>query len=231
MISAATVGVAELVKNRPVKSEDTKVVVSVTERSQRDLTKRFDETDIDWGVIERQLIKWAELFCAGHELQKHEDVPEDIREQLYAEEQQWLERRQRTSNTSTASFPPINIANVLPPHAYQMPLETSPARTLPSNLPPTLVPVTRLDISGPRDLAVKNYIHWQQSKVNDDILKVEFRKACDITLADGLDLEQVYEDRHRTFFIDKGVKGGIARRFVDDIDQWAKRHRRAETEE
>ncbi|KAM0157265.1 hypothetical protein ACHAPG_004759 [Botrytis cinerea] len=64
MISATTVGVAELVKNRPIKSEDTKVVVSVTERSQRDLTKRFDDTDIDWGVIERQLIKWAELFCA-----------------------------------------------------------------------------------------------------------------------------------------------------------------------
>ncbi|KAM0310605.1 hypothetical protein ACHAO8_007971 [Botrytis cinerea] len=134
----------------------------------------------------------------GHESQKHEDVPEDIREQLYAEEQQWLERRQRTSNTSTASFPPINIAN------------TSPARTLPSNLPPTLVPVTRLDIPGPRDVAVKNYSHWQQSKVNDDILKVEFRKACDITLTDGLDLEQVYEDRDPTFFIDKGVKGGIA---------------------
>ena len=175
----------------------------------------------------KNLIRYVEQ---GHELQKHEDVPEDIREQLYSEEQQWLERRQRTSNTSTASFPPINIANVLPPHAYQMPLETSPARTLPSSLPPTLVPVTRLDILGPRDLAVKNYIHWQQSKVNDDILKVEFRKACDITLADGLDLEQVYEDRDRTFFIDKGVKGGIARRFVDDIDQWAKRHRRAETE-
>lgn len=51
MISAATVGVAELAKNRLIKSEDTKVVVSVTERSQWDLTKRFDDTHIDWGVI------------------------------------------------------------------------------------------------------------------------------------------------------------------------------------
>jgi hypothetical protein len=32
----------KLAKNRPIKSEDTNVVVSVTERSQRDLTKRFD---------------------------------------------------------------------------------------------------------------------------------------------------------------------------------------------
>ena len=38
----------KLAKNRPIKSEDTNVVVSVTERSQRDLTKRFDDTDIDW---------------------------------------------------------------------------------------------------------------------------------------------------------------------------------------
>jgi hypothetical protein len=295
----------KLAKNRPINSEDTNVVVSVTERSQRDLTKRFDDTDIDWGVLERQLIKWAEFFYAGkklrlnfsfnyvetsqllatsskrvdkrggssitkqmlseraeqldgeqessgqpsvwrdvyslmrcpgppchlgphcwrdpvgkkhyklkthhlksliryveqgYELQKHEDVPEDIREQLYAEEQQWLERRQRTSSTSAVSSPPINITNVLPPHAYQMPLGTSPARTLPSDLPPTSVPVTRLDIPGPRDVAVKNYSDWQQSKVNDDILKVEFRKACDVTLADGLDLEQVYEDRDPTFF-------------------------------
>jgi hypothetical protein len=36
--------------------EDTTVVVSVTERSERDLTKRFDDTSIDWAVIERQLV-------------------------------------------------------------------------------------------------------------------------------------------------------------------------------
>src|ERR1700728_4103281 len=58
----------KLAKNRPIKSEDTNVVVSVTERSQRDLTKRFDDTDIDWGVVERQLLKWAELFRAGKKL-------------------------------------------------------------------------------------------------------------------------------------------------------------------
>jgi hypothetical protein len=58
----------KLAKNRPIKSEDTNVVVSVIERSQRDLAKRFDDTDIDWGVVERQLIKWAELFCAGKKL-------------------------------------------------------------------------------------------------------------------------------------------------------------------
>jgi hypothetical protein len=37
-------------KNRSVCSDETNVVVSVTERSQRDLTKRFDETKIDWAA-------------------------------------------------------------------------------------------------------------------------------------------------------------------------------------
>jgi hypothetical protein len=44
------------------------MVVSVTERSERDLTKRFDETEIGWTVIERQLVAWRELFHAGKEL-------------------------------------------------------------------------------------------------------------------------------------------------------------------
>ena len=36
-----------------VKSDDTNVVVSVMDRSERDLTKRFDELEIDWAVVEK----------------------------------------------------------------------------------------------------------------------------------------------------------------------------------
>jgi hypothetical protein len=43
-------------KNRSLRSEDTNVVVSVTERKEQDLTKRFDNTSIDWAVIESQLV-------------------------------------------------------------------------------------------------------------------------------------------------------------------------------
>jgi hypothetical protein len=55
-------------KNRPLRSEDTTVVVSVTERSERDLTKRFDETNIDWAIIKKQLVAWGELFRVGKKL-------------------------------------------------------------------------------------------------------------------------------------------------------------------
>ncbi|KAH8588256.1 hypothetical protein B0O99DRAFT_373214 [Bisporella sp. PMI_857] len=55
-------------KKRPLKSEDTNVVVSVTERSERDLTKRFDDTTIDWAIIEKQLLAWSEWYQAGKKL-------------------------------------------------------------------------------------------------------------------------------------------------------------------
>jgi len=205
-------------KNRPLRSEDTTVVVSVLDRLERDLTKRFDDTNIDWVVIQKQLLAWGELFrvgkklrlilsfnyidtsqlstaslrgpnqrgrsfttnqmlteraaqldaeessgqpsiwaevynlmrCPGppcdlgpycwcdpdskkryklnthhlrsliryveqgHELRTHSDVPKHIRDQLYAKEQQWHKRHQKANSAPAASFPPINITNVLP---------------------------------------------------------------------------------------------------------------------
>jgi hypothetical protein len=43
-------------KNEPLRSEDTTVVISVTTRSEQNLTKRFDDTSIEWAVIESQLV-------------------------------------------------------------------------------------------------------------------------------------------------------------------------------
>lgn len=46
----------KLLHDRHVKFDDTSVIASVNDRSERDLTKRFDDMDIDWSVVERQLI-------------------------------------------------------------------------------------------------------------------------------------------------------------------------------
>jgi hypothetical protein len=47
----------KLPPSKRVACEDTNVVVSVTERSKRDLTKRFDEMGVEWFLIERQLLR------------------------------------------------------------------------------------------------------------------------------------------------------------------------------
>jgi hypothetical protein len=58
----------KLSSNKRVRPDNTNVVVSVTERSERDLTKQFDETEIDWLVVEKQLRAWGELFRIGKKL-------------------------------------------------------------------------------------------------------------------------------------------------------------------
>jgi hypothetical protein len=54
--------------NQQVYLDDTTVIVAVNERSQRDLTKRFKGTDINWTPIETQLLRWENLFRQGKQL-------------------------------------------------------------------------------------------------------------------------------------------------------------------
>ena len=54
-------------KKRPLSSEYTTVVVSATKHSER-LMKRFDDTSIEWAVIQKQLLAWGELFLVGKKL-------------------------------------------------------------------------------------------------------------------------------------------------------------------
>ncbi len=55
-------------RGRQVESDDTAISVSVNERGQRNLTRQFDNTDIDWSAIEKQLLTWAKLCRRGKRL-------------------------------------------------------------------------------------------------------------------------------------------------------------------
>jgi len=86
-------------------------------------------------------------------------------------------------------------------------------------------PITPLVVPGLRDVAMKEYSDWQQSQVSDQTLKAEFQKAYELALTDGFDLEQIHEDQNPSFFTDNGVKTGVARRFIRDIEYWVKQHK------
>ncbi|KAL1598076.1 hypothetical protein SLS59_007086 [Nothophoma quercina] len=324
----------KLSQGREAEYDDTSVVASVNDRSERDLSKRYDDMHIDWPVIERQLLRWAELFRSGkklrvdlsfnyiesipatssnasrgqargpsatqrmladratqldaeqetdggssvwrdvyalmrcpgppcnlgphcwrdpfgkkhyrlrthhlkalielvqqgHVLNSHDDVPEVVRGQLYAEEQQRHERRTAATNVATPGFPPITITNVMPsPSPTRGSMSTISASGTPTS--EKLLPGrVSLGIPGPRDVAVVAYSEWQRSNVVDEAQKVEYQKACDATLQDMLDLEQVYEDQDVDFYTQKGVKRGVARRFISDIPRWAGLYETAQSE-
>jgi hypothetical protein len=139
---------------------------------------------------------------------------------LYDEEQQRNERRQK-GGTSSSGFPNINITNVLP-ESLSPSFPTAAPLTYPVMKTPSLARSKRLHIPGPRDASVQRYCTWQQAKVTDLEFKKEYQKACTITLAEGLDLEQVYIDQDPDFYIGQGIRRGIARRLVSDIDIWVK---------
>lgn len=46
-------------------------------------------------------------------------------------------------------------------------------------------------------------------------------------LENSFDLKQVYKDQDLGFFIGKGIKIGIARRFVEDIRGWVENMKKA----
>lgn len=308
--------------NRSVRSDDTTVVVSVTERSQRDLIKRFNQTKIDWAIVEKQLCTWGQYFQKGKKLrvnlsfnymeatrpasratrrgdkrgstsatglmlaqrdqqlnaeegvsgqpaiwqkvytlmrcpgpcdrgphcwvdpdgkkhhrlraqhfrslieyvakggilETHDDVPLDVRQQLYVEDQQRQDRKAKESAPSPLSIPPINITNVLPSHSQQTSLQGGEQGVVASVNSSTVA--QQLKIPGFRDDALREYTRWQQSKVRDPVLKEEFGKARDAALKVGFDLEQIHEKQNFDFFVQAGVMLGVAERFPRDILLW-----------
>ncbi|CAG8032789.1 unnamed protein product [Penicillium nalgiovense] len=165
----------------------------------------------------RRLVTYAEK---GGILETHKDVPDEIRDELFMEDQQREERDKRKGGNilgGQMSHSPINI-NVHPPAVATTALAVEAAGPK---------PVSSLKIPGLKDVAVKEYGEWLASNVSDDTLKAGFRQACDITLSDGFELEHIYKDQNAEFFVSKGIKPGIARSFVENIRDWVENVKKA----
>ena len=48
----------------------------------------------------------------------------------------------------------------------------------------------------------------------------DIRNMCDMALEHGFDLQQLHDDQDPDFFISRGIKLGVARRFIRDSKYW-----------
>ncbi|KAI9041044.1 uncharacterized protein KD926_007460 [Aspergillus affinis] len=167
-----------------------------------------------------ELLNLVKYVKSGKRLESHEDVPGMIREQIYKAERRRLEGQKGCSRlTSESTYLPITITNVFPAQVTQQGMLSSPPTS--ENVTICVTKASRLKLAGFRDANVQAYCDWQQSQVENESWKDEFRKACNVALGDGLDLDQIDELNDPEYFKNRGVKWGIARRFVRDIRYWA----------
>ncbi|CAI7611190.1 unnamed protein product [Penicillium pancosmium] len=139
----------------------------------------------------------------AHHLKRLVTYVEKVREELYVEEQQRLEKNDRKGGHILGNgipYPPIHI-NVHPSQSAATGSDISATQTDADSKV-----LNSLDIPGSRDKAVKEYSEWQVSNITDDTLKAAYRQFCDLMLENNLDLEQVFQDQDPEFFIRKGVK-------------------------
>jgi hypothetical protein len=107
----------------------------------------------------RSLIRYKD---DGKLLDTHDQMPEELRQQIYKEERQ-IEDRKQTKNLSPSSgMQPIQITNILP------------SRDSGHVDPVSKAEVSPVEFSGLRDDNVQQYCEWQQSKVKNPSLKAAF---------------------------------------------------------
>lgn len=169
----------------------------------------------------RKLVKFVQ---DGGRLQSHDDVPEDIRRDLYAEAEAATSRKRKARAVSPAGMTPITINNHFPQTSLEKSSVNSTGRSAQPDTKSSADCVkSPLIVSGYLDTAVRRYTEWQRSRFEDVDLKNEMTKACSVILAHGLTLAQVHDDQDFQFLIDNGIKRGTARHFVGDIKMWTKR--------
>ncbi|KAJ5622044.1 hypothetical protein N7528_005276 [Penicillium herquei] len=142
-------------------------------------------------------------------LDTHNDIPNDIRRDLVIESQKGRNSK-KTEVPSGPLYPPA-IINILLAQNGNVPIVSSLGCL--SN--------EYVVIPGPCEAAVREYCKWLESHAIDEAYKAGFWKICEVTLENHLDLKLILEDPDSSFFVQRGIQIGTARRFLRDINEWA----------
>ena len=71
------------------------------------------------------------------------------------------------------------------------------------------------------EAGVRGYCKWLKSRATNKEYKADFRKICQVTLENHLDLELILEDPDAGFFVERRIQRGTGCRFLRDINEWA----------
>ncbi|KAL3489585.1 hypothetical protein BJX62DRAFT_226498 [Aspergillus germanicus] len=150
-----------------------------------------------------ELLSLVRYVQSGKRLESHADVPGMIREHVYRAERRRIEGAKGHKRlTSESAYPPITITNVLPAQTTQQAMSSLPPSS--EDTFASSAKTSRLNITGLRDANVQAYCDWQQSQVGHEAWKVEFQKACDVVLDNGLRLDQIDELSDPDYFENRG---------------------------
>ncbi|KAG5654824.1 hypothetical protein KAF25_000231 [Fusarium avenaceum] len=166
-----------------------------------------------------KLVDYAE---EGGLLRNHDHVPETIRERIFRQDQENLERKQLKRKRGD-SLPPINITISCPgshgeaqqDHPTKAHVTTAGSRVGFSRRAVDIVIPLSIDRAG---IA---YCEWLCRRVESDYWEAGFRQAHRITMEACFDFKYVYQVQDIAFFTDKGVALGIALSYIGDIPVWA----------
>lgn len=166
------------------------------------------------------MTKLVRFVVDGNVLDTHRDVPEAIRELIYAKAHESSEQKQKRKESSyyPEGSRPIEIINVLPSSYRQDSPDSSASSSFDRS--PSTTHTIDLPIPEPRDTAIRTYCQWQCSRITSADWRKGFQKAYTVAMKQCMDLAHIFEDQDVEYFVTEGVPLGIAKSFVRDIEKW-----------
>jgi hypothetical protein len=172
----------------------------------------------------------ADHLQAGKPLNDYDDVPPELcrmiqddarqREEMQQKERDRVQSRKRKRGDSSGSSRGMTMIHC------QCALSHAPSSNSPST-PRMVFPTSPVvELSLPKDEAVKEYTKWQRSRVAAEDWKQNYDRAQELTLSHGYSLNviAVNQERMSKFLTSHGVLVGVACDYVSDVKEFAKRH-------